>query len=193
MQNRYIDWKKGLFYMETCWKPNILVENNPPIKVRWDELRPPVRKKIEMAQKAIMENAIRLRLDELKVDFKKRYNSSENKKRLFDNELSDLGFVLFDDNSEDVERQYLPDETIQYKLKNNAVFASDELRLIRNYIKQTYLYPHPDANPDKSHLFFHSEAIRKITSPALPPFAFAAALYDYYRWLETNFNPSVSD
>lgn len=192
MTYRYIDWKKGLFYMETCWNPNILVENNAPIKVRWDELRPSVRRKIEMAQKAIMENAIRLRLDELKVDFKIRYNSSEDKKRLFDNELSDLGFVLFDDNSDSVKRQYLPDGTIQYKLKNNAVsFALDELRLIRNYIKQTYLNPHPDANSDKSHLSFHSEAIRKITSPALPPFAFAAVLHHYYRWLETNFNPSV--
>jgi hypothetical protein len=194
MPYRYKDWKKGLFYMETCEKPNTLDVNNAPIKVRWDDLKPAVKRKIEMAQKAIMENAIRLRLDELKVDFKKRYNCSMYKKKLLDEELIDLGFVLFGDNPDGVKPLNLPDGTNQYKLKINYIsFEPADLNEIRKYTKQKYLNPHPDANPGKDHLVFHSEAIRKITRPALPPFAIATVYNEYNLWLKLHFNASVDD
>lgn len=174
----YDDWYSGNVEIEYNYEKDYSYgENSKPFP--WNDFNEDAIEKIKKKQRELFECYVKSKLDELQYSFKKRYFNSKMKKLLIEKEKK---------NAIDV----LEDKRIENFKKDNHLL--DNCYLFKQMLLQDYYSKVIVEGFDVECDFIMSPNAKNIDDSELIPQVYAVAIFNYYNWLNENYNsPDIQD
>ena len=171
------DWKDGKFRLETYVDGGI----------RFETLKPKVQANIRKEQNRIAELIISNGLEERKAMFIKQYNTAHGtiKRKILKNELAELDYGLFGNQTGINEILILSERKVLYKFGNRSVSAAPNFfEQVHTYINTTYVN---HLRNDYKFDFIEPAHNSNFDSLELHPILCGEILWRYHIWLDDEY------
>lgn len=150
-----------------------------PIRVDWENFAESERIKIMQMQKQIFDENISLNLEKFKSEFLKRHTRSLMPEEFLESEKQECFNILF---------SRIPIKQFVTTKHWEITFYYNDLLEIQKYAKNTIL-----KGIEVCLDFIHSPHNKYQTKNKIPSQVYAHVLYNYFQWLESNFNLEKND
>jgi hypothetical protein len=170
-QSKFESWLKGdvtLLYSDVFYK-----EEDKPVFVTWDNFSEPEVLKIKKMQKEIFDKNVSINLEKFKSEFTKRYSKSLMPDEFLEIEKQECFNILF---------SKIPNKELVLTKNWKIPFTYSDLLEIQEYANKVIL-----RGIDICLDFVHSPNNKYQLSNKIPSQVYAQLLYDYFKWLQSNF------